>query len=151
MKKLALLGHFLLASIATFILAGLLQTQMVLHELIKLNVEITFADRLYMSWQDLLGLLPTYGVIVCIGLLIAFAVVKVINTYSRFGSRYLYVLAGGIAMAIILMAMQPVLGVTLLAGARSILGIILQIIAGLIGGGCFVYLRSRQSSALSSS
>jgi uncharacterized membrane protein YeaQ/YmgE (transglycosylase-associated protein family) len=50
-------------------------------------------------------------------------------------------------MAVILIAMQPVLGVTLIAGARSSFGIILQIIAGMIGGFCFMRLRKPQHSA----
>jgi hypothetical protein len=144
MKKLVLLQHFLFAVVITFVTACVLQTQMVLLELTKLNIIITWSDRLHMVWQDLLGLLPSYGAIVAIGLGIGFGIAKLVKTYSSINSYRLYILAGGLTMAVILFAMQPVLGVTLLAGARSGLGIGLQIFAGLLGGFIFMYFRKAQ-------
>ncbi|MFT6267662.1 MAG: hypothetical protein ACJAVV_000461 [Alphaproteobacteria bacterium] len=44
--------------------------------------------------------------------------------------------------------MQPVLGVTLIADARSGFGVMLQIIAGLLGGLCFMRLRLSDSKKL---
>jgi len=147
MKKLVLLQHFLLAALVTIISACLLQTQMVLLALSNIGIDITWSQRIYMSWQDLLGLLPSYGVIITIGLAIAFLIAKTIRKRTRANSPFLYVVAGGVTMAAILVAMQPILGVTLLAGARSFLGIILQIGAGLLGGLCFMRLRRLQTKA----
>jgi len=147
MKKLVLILHFLLASIATTLIACLLQTQMVLLGLTKLDIHVSLSDRVYMSWQDLLGLIPTYGGIITLGLLIGFGVCKLIILYSPFKSPFLYIFAGGAAMAVILLAMQPVMGITLVAGARSALGIALQVVAGMLGGFCFMRLRRYQHSA----
>ena len=130
----------------TIVSACLLQTQMVLLELTKLDIQISFTDRLYMSWQDLIGLIPAYGTIITIGLLLGFGICKLIRRYTPLKSSILYVFAGGTVMAVILLAMQPVLGVTLVAGARSTLGILLQIAAGAFGGFCFMRLRARQPS-----
>lgn len=141
MKKLVLLQHFILASLVTMISACVFQTQMVLWGLSELNIDINWSKRVYMTWQDLLGLLPTYGVIVTIGLAIGFAIAKALKTYTSIKTPLLYTIAGGLTMATILAAMQPVLGVTLLAGARSATGITLQIIAGVLGGFCFSRLR----------
>ncbi|MFT4652680.1 MAG: hypothetical protein ACJA0G_001931 [Kangiellaceae bacterium] len=141
MKKLFLLQHFIIATIVTYVAACIMQTQMVLLALSNLNIEITWSKRIYMTSQDLLGLMPTYVAIIALGLAIGFAIAKAIRTYSRFNSYSLYVAAGGFTMAAILVAMQPVLGVTLLAGARSAVGIMLQIIAGVLGGLCFMRLR----------
>lgn len=147
MKKFVLTLHFILATIVTVVFACLLQTQMVLHELSKLDVQISLSKRMYMSWQDLAGLLPSYGSIILIGLAIGFGIAKLIRRYTSLKSPLLYVFAGGAVMAVILIAMQPVLGVTLIAGARSGVGIMLQIIAGTIGGFCFMRLRKRLHSA----
>lgn len=139
--------HFLAAAIATAVSASLLQTQMVLFELTKLDIKISLSERIYMSWQDLLGLIPPFGAVIAIGLALGFGISKLIMRYTPFKSSLLYVLAGGAVMAVILLAMQPVLGVTLIAGARSSIGIVLQIVAGLLGGFCFMRLRSKQHSA----
>lgn len=141
MKKTVLLSHFVLATIITVVSACILQTQMVLLALGNINVDVTWSQRLYMTWQDLLGLFPSYGAVITIGLLVGFAIAKLIKTYTRLSSPYLYLIAGGCTMAVILTAMQPILGVTLLAGARTALGIVLQIIAGVLGGYCFMRLR----------
>lgn len=142
MKKLILLKHYLIAVLVTITLACLLQTQMVLLALNNIGIDITWSQRFYMSWQDLLGLAPSYGVVIATGLAIGFALVKSINTYTQIKTRYLYIISGACTMAVILAAMQPVLGVTLLAGARSGLGITLQIGAGTLGGLCFMHLRN---------
>lgn len=147
MKKLLLTLHFLLATVVTAIFACIAQTQMVLHELSQLEVQISLSKRLYMSWQDLAGLLPSYGSIILLGLAIGFGATNLIRRYTSIKSSNLYIFAGGAVMAVILIAMQPVLGVTLIAGARSSVGIILQIIAGMIGGFCFMSLRKPQHSA----
>jgi nucleoside recognition membrane protein YjiH len=146
MKKIALLGHLLIASLICFVSASVLQTQMVLFGLSELDINIPIADRLNMSMQDLIGLLPTYGPIVLIGLTIGFSIAKLLLRFTPISSRIIYVIAGGITMLVILLAMQPVLGVTLLAGARSMNGILLQMLSGVLGGICFMILRKKAST-----
>lgn len=140
--------HFLLAAIVSVVSACLLHTQMVLLELSKIDIQISMQKRLYMSAQDLLGLAPTYGVIICLGLILAFSIAFALRKYlfnESNRSYYLYVVAGGAAMLTILLAMHPILELTLLAGARSSTGIILQILAGLMGGLCFANLRKQHA------
>lgn len=144
-NKLTLVLHFAVAGVLCVISAILLHTQMVLAQLAQIGIEISFADRLYMSSQDLLGLSPTYGSIVLIGLGLAFVVTFYINKYTFVKSYYLYVLAGGLAVLTILMAMYPILNITLLAGARTPLGLMLQMFAGCVGGFCFAYLRKNHA------
>lgn len=143
MNKLIILLHFIAASFVTVVSACVLQTQMVLLGLSNINIDISWTDRLSMSWQDLVGLVPSYGIIVIIGLAVGLSVAKLISKKASLSTSYLYVIAGGFTMGVILLAMQPVLGVTLLAGARSALGISLQVVAGLLGGYCFMRLRHK--------
>lgn len=137
---------FTLAACCTFLLASILQTQMVLFNLTKIQINIPFIDRLVMSWEDLVGLLPSYGVVIVIGLAIGFSIAKLFKKFVKIDNFYLNPIAGALTMLAILLAMQPILGVTLLAGARSTLGITLQMLAGFVGGYVFLILRTKITS-----
>lgn len=145
--------HFIVSSFIAALAAILMHTQMVLADLNAIDISIPIADRFYMMGQDILGLLPKYGIVVLLGLAIAFVIAKLIvvmlnkkspQTKAR---RYLYPLAGGVAILAILLLMQPILNITLLAGARSLTGMALQILAGVLGGVIFAYLGLRKKSA----
>jgi Na+-transporting NADH:ubiquinone oxidoreductase subunit NqrE len=140
---LRLCTHFLVAVIFAFILASLLHSQFVMAELTSVGVEILFNDRLSMSLDDLLGLYQTYGVVIAVSFLIAFMVSSLLVKRVKFSPYILYSLAGGIGFAVALLAMHPILEITLLAGARSPFGFICQCLAGAMGGGLFVLLRSK--------
>ena len=75
---LRLCTHFLVAVIFAFVLASLFHSQFVMAELTKVGVEILFNDRLSMSIDDLLGLYPTYGVVIAVSFLIAFIVASLL-------------------------------------------------------------------------
>ena len=72
---LRLCSHFLVAVIFAFIIASLFHSQFVMAELSKVGVEILFNDRLSMSLDDLLGLYPTYGIVIAVCYFISFIVV----------------------------------------------------------------------------
>ncbi|MDO6695042.1 hypothetical protein Q4574_17220 [Aliiglaciecola sp. 3_MG-2023] len=147
MKQNIKLGlDFLAATLSCFILASLFHTQFVLHELIKLDVMINWQTRLSASGKDILGLFPSYGVIIFVGLLLAFLSVYWINRLFTKPLPWLYPLSGAVAMFAILSAMQPVMDITLIAGARTQLGIVAQSLAGLFGGWVFMYQRQQKSS-----
>lgn len=141
---LRLCTHFLVAVIFAFVLASLFHSQFVITELVSVGVEVSFTDRLNMSLDDLLGLTPTYGIVVAVSFLIAFIVAGLLHKYFKFNSTFLYSLAGGLSLAVALLAMYPILEITLLAGARSTFGFICQCIAGAIGGGVFAHLRQQR-------
>lgn len=140
-----LLLHFVISALICAVIACLFHTQMVLLELQKLDVVISLTDRLSMSLQDLAGLLPTYGSIVGLGLALGFTCAWLLRKFTRFNSFYLYSLAGATAMLVILLAMQPIMNITFLAGARSLFGICLQVLAGLIGGLCFTHFQKSEN------
>jgi nucleoside recognition membrane protein YjiH len=140
MKWLLRIAYVLIASVIGFLFASMLHTQAVLAKLSDIGIIITLAERLNTTWQDLLGLAPTYGIIILIGLTIAFSVAGLINKKLNTKVIFLYPLAGGIAMLVMLLAMQPILNVTLIAGARGTGGLLMQVIAGLIAGVCFASL-----------
>lgn len=140
--KLAL--HFLAACITTFVLASVAHSQMVLAELANIGVVISLADRLQMTISDLLGLLPSYGSVIALSLLLGFLVTWLISSKIKKLPDSLFVLAGFLAIISALAAMHPILDITLIAGARTPFGLFLQALSGAIGGFVFMKLRQQQ-------
>jgi hypothetical protein len=133
--------RFLRAWLLTFTLASMSHTQFNLAQLSRVDISVNLAQRLNMTSQDWLGLLPTYGVIIAVGLLLGWLICTAILHFTDAKgtvAEVSYVLAGGIAIGVIHIAMYPILQVTLIAGARDF-GLVLQILSGLIGACWFVY------------
>ena len=147
MKIVRLLLHFFIAAVVCACVAIFLHTQMVLAALTQIDISVSIADRFYMSIQDILGLLPAYGTIILVGLAIAFSIAKLWRKFLPTTPMLLYPLAGSLALLVILMSMQPILNITLLAGARTGAGLALQVLAGALGGFLFAYLRKPNHSA----
>lgn len=134
---------FLLCWACTYLCASVFHTQMVLHELSKINVVIALEDRLFTTVYDLWGLLPAYGSAIAVALFIALLVTA--NLTQRFSRRpYLVPIAGSVAMLTMLLAMYPIMNITLIAGARNAIGLALQMIAGVFGGLAFTTWYSRR-------
>ncbi|MBV1911071.1 MAG: hypothetical protein KUG78_17360 [Kangiellaceae bacterium] len=140
-KKLLLVRDFFLAALATFILASISHSQFVLYELSKLGVVIDFAVRTRASFEDVLGLLPAFLPVIAVGLLCGFSLVFLIKKFFKMDSVFLYPLAGGASLLAIHWLMYPILEITLVAGARSITGILMQVLAGVVGGWLFYFIR----------
>lgn len=95
-----------------------------------------------MTLEDWLGLLPTYGAIIAVGLVIAFSVSNLIGNKlqsQRDYSGFIYAIAGTLCMACILLLMRPIMHITLIAGARGV-GFYWQLLAGVLGGVAFSFL-----------
>lgn len=141
--------HFLPAWLAGFIVASVSHSCAVLIALAKMDIAISFDDYLFMITQDALGLLPTYGAIIAFSLILAFfithavtrALIRNLHDTSPLMAKRVYLLvfsaSGAIAFLAMLMAMNPILNVTLIAGARTHSGLLAQCSAGLIAG--YVY------------
>jgi hypothetical protein len=142
-NRVWLIRDFILAVLITFLVASVSHSQFVLWELAKVGAEINFTTRVSASLQDIIGFLPSYAAVIAVGLLIGFSISARIK--SKFNSAFLgwYPIAGGLSLLTIHAAMYPILEITLIAGARSSAGLVMQIIAGLIGGWLFYRLRKR--------
>lgn len=156
---LAFLRHtffrFTPAWIIAFVFASVLHSHFVLFELAALDINIPVSKWLTMVLEDLSGLLPTYGTIIAVTLTLSFFIASRLNSLlekraltltkngaaSTFSAAGIFGAAGAIGFLVMLAAMQPILDVTLIAGARSHLGIAAQCIAGFVSG--IVYGRLR--------
>jgi hypothetical protein len=132
---------FLTSVIVTFILASLFNTQFVIAGLESVNVVIPLRDRAMMSWLDIQGLALTYGIVIMIGLLLAFSFMSWVNRFVVLPTLW-FPLGGAIAFIVMIAAMEPLLGVTLITGARSAAGWAAQCAAGVVGGFVFSYLKA---------
>ncbi|TRY30584.1 hypothetical protein [Aliiglaciecola sp. M165] len=146
-KAIRLFVDFVAAVTACFVLASLFHTQSVLYRLIELGVDIDFSTRLSTSLDDMIGLFPAYGGTIFLALLIGFSVAALIQKIIKRSVPELYLLAGCFAMLTALLAMHPILNITLIAGARSSFGMGLQSIAGIFGGWVFMYQRKRANAS----
>ena len=139
-----LIGHFFAASLLTFLLASIVHSQFVIYELLAININVSWLDRLSMTVQDIQGLFATLGPIISFSLLCGFLLVVLLNKISMASQQYrfiLFPLAGGIALWLMIFAMHPIMHITIIASARSAAGIASLSMCGVIGGWAFWRLR----------
>ncbi len=140
-----LLPSFLVSWLLTFTLASLFHSQYVVNQLVNVGVVVSFNDRLKLTLDDWLGLLPTYGAIIAIALSIAFLVTSLLHRkYNKYGT-WLFVIAGIVAFAAVLVAIESIMNINIIAGARG-WGFYAQLLAGAIGGYVFAILRKASST-----
>ncbi|QPG05209.1 hypothetical protein IT774_13930 [Salinimonas marina] len=130
------------AWVVTYVLACVFHSQRVIHALTEVDVKVAVSERLSMSAYDLWGLLPSYGAAIALALVLSMMVVALLLRWMQPSSliaALVAALGGAMAMLVMLLSMQPIMGVTLIAGAREITGIMLQCFAGAVGGVVFQY------------
>ena len=130
------------ASILTFLLASVFHSQFVLLRLTQINIDIPMANWIGMTLGDILGLSLSYGIVIALAFFLCFGTCTLVSHYWRILPLWCYPLLAALTIAIMLAAMQPLLNVTLIAGARSQLGFIFQCLAGLLGGYLFIRLQT---------
>lgn len=134
-----LLPIFLVSWLFTFTLASLFHSQYVVNQLVDVGVVVSLIDRINLTLDDWLGLLPTYGAIIAIALAIAFfAVFLLVKKFKKY-SMALFVASGITAFAVVLVAIESIMNIHIIAGARG-WGFYLQLLAGALGGLLFALL-----------
>lgn len=131
---------FLIAVIVTFILASIFHSQFVIYELTAIGIEVPFTTRIRSTLSDLIGLAPGYGPIILIGMLIGFSIIGLSRKRLNWPAVIAYPIGGFVSIVAIHLLMYPIFYITLIAGARSNLGLAFQCLAGAIGGFMFARL-----------
>ncbi|BED89290.1 hypothetical protein PspMM1_17580 [Pseudoalteromonas sp. MM1] len=130
---------FLVSWLLTFTLASLFHSQYVVNQLVNVGVVVSISDRINLTLDDWLGLLPTYGAIIAIALAIAFLVTAKLTQKVKQYSMVLFIAAGITAFAVVLLAIESVMNIHIIAGARG-WGFYMQLLAGATGGLLFAVL-----------
>ena len=129
------------AVLASYALACFAATQSVVGRLGDMGIPVSLAERLQMSGQDLLGMAGLFLPLIAVGLLLAFLVAGFLGRRSPQRRTVLFILAGAMAMISIHLALQWSFDITLVAVARSPLGLLSQALAGAAAGYLFTRLK----------
>jgi hypothetical protein len=141
MKTAKLIGAWLAASVATFLLASVVHSQFVMARLVAMGVEIPAGLRAQTTVGDIAGLAPAFLPVVAVTLLLGFLIAGFVLRFAPNLRGLAFPVAGFAAMAAMLLLMQAVFKMTPIAGARDTGGWLLMLVAGGVGGWLFARLR----------
>ncbi|MEM9599750.1 MAG: hypothetical protein AAF926_01885, partial [Pseudomonadota bacterium] len=132
---LPFIAGWLIGAFVTTGLAVMIQTQNVLARLGAIGAQISLADRLSMTFYDLIHLGSLFVIFILAGTLIAYLVGLLVFRLAGFGRSFIMIVAGAVMMIVMLLAMkQAFFGVHLIAGARNAPELMMQMVAGAVGG-----------------
>ena len=131
---------WILATLTTIAIGVFFQTQNVISKLGDIGADVSLGERLSMTGYDIQHLGSLYGIFILAAFLIAFLMGGLVFHFAKFGRPIVYAVAGAVAILVMLFAMKAnFFDIHIIAGARDMVGIGLQMLAGAIGG--FVFAR----------
>lgn len=131
------IAAFVVAALVAFVAASLIHTQIILAGLSDLGADIPLSLRISTSLADLLGLAPSFGVVVAIALLLGLLVAGLARRYVPLPRPLAFAIAGAGAMATALWLMHLGFDITPIASARTTGGLLMLCLAGALGGVVF--------------
>ncbi len=132
---------YVLAVLVAYLLAATAATQAVLAGLEGLGVTITLGERISTTGHDLLGMLPSYGLLIAIGFAIALPIAAAVSRFLPSWRAFGLVAAGALAVGLIHIGLNSVFETHLVAATRTTVGMLVQVMAGGLGGYAFYRLR----------
>ena len=132
------------AIIATYSVAVFFFTQQVIAKQAEIGAVYSFEQKTDTFLQNLMGLGPSYGVVLVIALLLGFLIAAGVKRILKPLAPIAYPVAGAAAVFTAIYLIENTIaagGVGALGGARGLVGIGLQCFAGFVGGGVFALLR----------
>lgn len=129
----------------TYTLASVSHSWQILRALADLGVSMAPSKAIGMVLGDWLGLY-LYAVVIAIGMLIGLAFMRLVSRWFGLPEVMVYAIGGGLALLCIQISMQWLLSIAPIAGARGVVGISLQCLAGVAGGALFGYSRASRST-----
>ena len=139
---LKILSAYAGAVATAFLLGSVLATQFILGNVTDMGLDVSLGVRLDATLHDIGGLAATYLPLIAIAFIIALLVASGLLTVFPSRPQLLYVLAGGLALITLHLAMKAVLGLTGIAATRTVAGLLSQGLAGMLGGYMFYRIRS---------
>ena len=145
--KIKATALFLMAVIDASILTSIVSTQLVLADIQSFGLDVSAADRLQTTLHDVLGLaLPLIGAI-GLSFLVAFRVARYAIVRTGGYNAIWYMAAGFTSVPAAIYITRLVMGVTVLASARTPLGMFLVACCSMAGGWIYFYLISQYGDA----
>ena len=135
-------GSYVLAVLVAYVLGAMAATQSVLASLEAMGVVVSMGERLSTTGKDLIGMFPFYALIVAVAFAIALPVANLIAKYLPGWRAFGMVAAGVVALTLPHILMNELLEISPIAATRTTLGLLVQGLAGGVGGYAFYFLRS---------
>jgi hypothetical protein len=136
-----ILVAYLVAVLVAYLLGAMAATQSVLASIEGMGVVVTLAERVSTTGKDLIGMFPSYGLIIALALAIALPVATTISRYLPRWRAFGLVSAGVVAIVVPHLLMRELFEITPVAAARTTVGLLVQGLAGGVGGYAFYFMR----------
>ncbi len=145
-KVLRNLAPFFAAVFLGAACASVFATQFVIAALEAVNVDIPFTTRLATTFTDL-AVLQALAPLFAACYLPGFEVAALCTRHLPGTRRFWFIVGGFTSVLAGLLLLESVFGAMMLAGARSTAGLIMQAVAGAIGGWLMHHLTAQQEIA----
>lgn len=135
--------YFISAVIDTAILVSVVSTQLVLADVSSFGLDVSIGDRLATTLADLLGLGPVLLILISCSFLVAFPIANFAHRRFGGGRQWWFAAAGFTSLPAAIVLIKLAMGGTLLASARTPLGMFLVALCSMAGGWMFAWLGAR--------
>ena len=143
MKLIKTMLYFIATVLATFLLASIVGTQLVLADILGFGLVVSSADRVSATIHDIAGLFTMLPILISVTFLLAFTIAESGRRIMSGKRTYWYMAAGLTSMPAALTLIKTLMGGTVFAAARTGFGMLLIALCGLIGGWLFARLVNR--------
>ncbi|GAB3292324.1 hypothetical protein [Parahaliea aestuarii] len=137
---LRVLKAFFPALILTYLLAVALATASVMDSLRDMGVAVPSTVQIQSTWHDMLGMSSSYLVLLAVTFVLAFAAAAQVARLAGGGRTFWYPLAGAVGVLVLHLVLNLALQITVVAVARTAVGLAGQCLAGAVGGWVFARL-----------
>ncbi len=137
------IAFFLIAVVDAAILTSIVSTQLVLADVTSFGLTVSFGDRLQTTLYDLLGLAVPLLLLIGLCFLIAFFIARHAIRIVGGSKTIWYMAAGFVSVPAGIIVIKFFMGGTLLASARTPLGMLLVACCCMAGGWVYAYLTAR--------
>ena len=134
------LAAYLLAVVVAYTLASITATQSVIARLAEMGIDVNFADRLRMTLHDIAGMAGMFLPMIAAAFLAAFLMAALLCRWLGRRPIALYILAGAVALIAIHLTLNLAVGITPVAIARTMGGLLIQGLAGAVGAYLYAYI-----------
>jgi hypothetical protein len=143
MKVIRTLLYFIVAVSATFVLASIVGTQLVLADILSFGLVVSLSDRVSATIHDIAGLATVLPILISVALLLAFIIAESGRRILTGKRTYWYMAAGLTSLPAALILIKTLMGGTVFAAARTGFGMLLFALCGLFGGWLFARMVNR--------
>ena len=136
-----------MAAIAVAAVLGCMgSAQFTLAGLGRFGIEVPLADWIGATLHDVLGMGPLYAQIAIVAFVPAFSIAALLLRWVPGPRPFWYAVAGGTSIVAAILIVRYFVGGTVIGGARTPPGLLVQALAGAVAGWCFARILALKRS-----